>query len=152
MLINGKYFDLSDKKELDENIDYNVEIVLGRFTLKKSMYIQIAKTIEARQILLYGTGNVPLEMIEPPFLKKKNFYVMDEPSIGLHPRDSVKVIDIMKRLRDIGNTVIVVEHDLETMNNADFLVEIGPGIHGGNIIVTGVSGSGKSTLIHDTLL
>jgi len=417
LLINGKYFDLSEKKDLDENIDYNVEIVLGRFTLKKSMYIQIAKTIEAamisldedifvkieiiempkgtaaitkekfykkfscpqhhytlcemqpfhfsfnadgsacntchgigmshvveprflidnpeksvmqgcfrqsvlaksamqsyrgvmhysaaqkygysldtpfnkltkeaREILLFGTKNVPLEMIEPPFLKKKNFmvgrcfpwggvvgdinwiyhhwvhrigdsggepdfikdvmieticpdcggarlkkqrlgvkvggknifelgamqildlvdflsnlkfkgnktevaesivhelvkrlqllldvglyylnlnrrsdtisggemqrikmstqisselmgmlYVMDEPSIGLHPRDSVKVIDIMKRLRDIGNTVIVVEHDLETMNNADFLVEIGPGpgIHGGNIIVTG---------------
>ena len=66
-------------------------------------------------------------------------YIMDEPSIGLHPRDSVKVIDIMKRLRDIGNTVIVVEHDVETMRHADFLVEIGPGpgIHGGNIIATG---------------
>jgi len=422
LLVNGKYFDLSEKKELDENIDYNIEIILGRFTLKKSMYIQIAKTIEAamisldedifikieiievpkgtsasrenfykkfscpdhhytlcemqpfhfsfntdgsacgtchgigmshvveprflidnpeksimqgcfrqsviaksslqsyrgvmhysaaqkygysldtpfnklteeaREILLYGTKGVPLEMIEPPFIKKQNFmvgrcfpwggvigdinwgyhhwvhkigdsggepdfirdvmieticpdcggarlkkqrlgvkvggkniyelgamqildlteflsklkfkgskkevaqsiahelvkrlqllldvglyylnlnrrsdtisggemqrikmstqisselmgmlYVMDEPSIGLHPRDSVKVIDIMKRLRDIGNTVIVVEHDLETMNNADFLVEIGPGpgIHGGNIIVTG----DKKTLI-----
>ncbi len=66
-------------------------------------------------------------------------YVMDEPSIGLHPRDSGKVIGIMKRLRDIGNTVIVVEHDLETMQNADYLVEIGPGpgIHGGNIIAAG---------------
>jgi excinuclease ABC subunit A len=66
-------------------------------------------------------------------------YVMDEPSIGLHPRDSVKVINIMKKLRDIGNTVIVVEHDAETMRNADYLVEIGPGpgIHGGNIIAAG---------------
>ena len=66
-------------------------------------------------------------------------YIMDEPSIGLHPRDSVKVIDIMKKLRDIGNTVIVIEHDLETMKNADFLVEVGPGpgIHGGNILSTG---------------
>lgn len=66
-------------------------------------------------------------------------YIMDEPSIGLHPRDSVKVINIMKKLRDIGNTVIVVEHDLETMDNADYLVEIGPGpgIHGGNIIAAG---------------
>ncbi|MCL2209601.1 MAG: excinuclease ABC subunit UvrA [Treponema sp.] len=417
LLINGEVFDLSEKTEIDENTDYSIEIILGRFTLKKSMYIQIAKTIEAamisldedifikieiiktpsgdssgarekfhqkfscpkhhyilcelqpfhfsfnvdgsacstchgigmshvveprfliddpeksvmqgcfrqsvlpksslqsyrgvmhysaavkygysldtpfnkltdeaRDVLLYGTKGVPLEMIETPFLKKKNFmvgrcfpwggvtgdiywqyhyfvhritdsggepdyikdvmieticpdckgarlkkqrlfvktggktihelgsmqilqladflsklkfkghrkeaaesivhelvkrlqllldvglyylnlnrrsdsisggemqrikmstqisselmgmlYVMDEPSIGLHPRDSVKVIDIMKRLRDIGNTVIVVEHDLETMNNADFLVEIGPGpgIHGGNIIVTG---------------
>lgn len=67
-------------------------------------------------------------------------YVMDEPSIGLHPRDSERVIQIMKRLRDTGNTVIVVEHDLETMQNADYLLEIGPGpgIHGGNIVAKGV--------------
>jgi len=66
-------------------------------------------------------------------------YVMDEPSIGLHPRDSNRVINIMKRLRDIGNTVIVVEHDAETMRNADCLIEIGegPGIHGGNIVAIG---------------
>ena len=66
-------------------------------------------------------------------------YVMDEPSIGLHPRDSIRVIDTMKKLRDIGNTVIVVEHDVETMMNADYMVEVGPGpgIHGGNIIATG---------------
>ncbi|MCL2364166.1 MAG: excinuclease ABC subunit UvrA [Defluviitaleaceae bacterium] len=66
-------------------------------------------------------------------------YIMDEPSIGLHPRDSAKVIDIMKKLRDIGNTVIVIEHDLETMKNADYLVEIGPGpgIHGGTVMASG---------------
>ncbi|MCL2501442.1 MAG: ATP-binding cassette domain-containing protein, partial [Defluviitaleaceae bacterium] len=68
-------------------------------------------------------------------------YIMDEPSIGLHPRDSAKVIDIMKKLRDIGNTVVVIEHDLETMKNADYLIEIGPGpgIHGGNILASGTS-------------
>lgn len=68
-------------------------------------------------------------------------YVMDEPSIGLHPRDSDKVITLMKKLRDQGNTVIVVEHDIETMKQADFLVEIGPGpgIHGGNVIAAGPS-------------
>ena len=66
-------------------------------------------------------------------------YVMDEPSIGLHPRDSGKIIDIMKKLRDIGNTVIVVEHDVETMQAADYLVEVGPsaGIHGGRVIACG---------------
>ncbi len=66
-------------------------------------------------------------------------YVMDEPSIGLHPRDSSKVIDTMKKLRDIGNTVIVVEHDVDTIRNADHIVEIGPGpgIHGGNIVASG---------------
>ena len=66
-------------------------------------------------------------------------YVMDEPSIGLHPRDSHKIIDIMKKLRDIGNTVIVVEHDTDTMHAADYLIEIGPGAgtHGGQIIAAG---------------
>jgi excinuclease ABC, A subunit len=66
-------------------------------------------------------------------------YVMDEPSIGLHPRDSDKVIDTMKKLRDIGNTVIVVEHDMDTIKNADHIIEIGPGpgIHGGNVVACG---------------
>ncbi|MEF2964791.1 excinuclease ABC subunit UvrA [Paenibacillus sp. M1] len=66
-------------------------------------------------------------------------YVMDEPSIGLHPRDSDRVIDTMKKLRDIGNTVIVVEHDLDTIRSADHIIEIGPGpgIHGGTIVASG---------------
>lgn len=66
-------------------------------------------------------------------------YVMDEPSIGLHPRDSGRVIDTMKKLRDIGNTVIVVEHDVDTIRSADHIIEIGPGpgIHGGTIVAEG---------------
>jgi excinuclease ABC subunit A len=66
-------------------------------------------------------------------------YVMDEPSIGLHPRDSMRVIDTMKKLRDIGNTVIVVEHDIDTIKSADHIIEIGPGpgVHGGNIVASG---------------
>ncbi|NLD46618.1 MAG: excinuclease ABC subunit UvrA [Clostridiaceae bacterium] len=66
-------------------------------------------------------------------------YVMDEPSIGLHPRDSGRVIDTMKKLRDIGNTVIVVEHDLETIMSADHVIEVGPGpgVHGGQIVAQG---------------
>lgn len=66
-------------------------------------------------------------------------YIMDEPSIGLHPRDSSKVIDTMRKLCDIGNTIIVVEHDLETILSADHIIEIGPGpgIHGGNIVASG---------------
>ncbi|HEX2946580.1 MAG TPA: excinuclease ABC subunit UvrA [Clostridia bacterium] len=66
-------------------------------------------------------------------------YVMDEPSIGLHPRDSNRVIDTMKKLRDLGNTVIVVEHDIDTIRSADHIVEIGPGpgVHGGNIVASG---------------
>ena len=66
-------------------------------------------------------------------------YIMDEPSIGLHPRDSSKVIDTMKKLRDLGNTVIVVEHDVDTIRSADHIIEIGPGpgVHGGEVVVSG---------------
>ena len=66
-------------------------------------------------------------------------YVLDEPSIGLHPKDNVKMIETLRRLRDLGNTVIVVEHDEETIRSADHIVEIGPGpgIHGGEIVVDG---------------
>ncbi|MBR6874631.1 MAG: excinuclease ABC subunit UvrA, partial [Ruminococcus sp.] len=66
-------------------------------------------------------------------------YILDEPSIGLHQRDNDKLIATLKRLRDLGNTLIVVEHDEDTMYNADFIVDVGPGagIHGGEIVCTG---------------
>ncbi len=66
-------------------------------------------------------------------------YVLDEPSIGLHPKDNVKMIGTLERLRDIGNTVIVVEHDEDTIRAADHIVEMGPGpgVHGGEIVVQG---------------
>lgn len=66
-------------------------------------------------------------------------YILDEPSIGLHQRDNQRLIDTLKRLRDIGNTVIVVEHDDDTIKAADFVVDIGPlaGVHGGEVVATG---------------
>ena len=66
-------------------------------------------------------------------------YILDEPSIGLHQRDNGKLIGTLKKLRDLGNSVIVVEHDEDTMREADFIVDVGPGagIHGGEIVVTG---------------
>jgi excinuclease ABC subunit A len=66
-------------------------------------------------------------------------YVLDEPSIGLHPKDNVKMIATLESLRDIGNTVIVVEHDEETIRAADHVVEMGPGpgVHGGRVVVEG---------------
>jgi len=66
-------------------------------------------------------------------------YVLDEPSIGLHPKDNVKMIATIERLRDIGNTVIVVEHDEDTIRAADHIVEMGPGpgVHGGTVVVQG---------------
>jgi excinuclease ABC subunit A len=66
-------------------------------------------------------------------------YVLDEPSIGLHPKDNVKMIATLESLRDIGNTVIVVEHDEDTIRAADYVVEMGPGpgVHGGEVVVRG---------------
>lgn len=66
-------------------------------------------------------------------------YILDEPSIGLHQRDNSKLITTLKRLRDLGNTVIVVEHDEETMMASDYIVDVGPGagIHGGNVVACG---------------
>ncbi len=66
-------------------------------------------------------------------------YILDEPSIGLHPRDTQKLIGTLKHLRDLGNSVLVVEHDEDTIREADFIVDVGPkaGIHGGRIIATG---------------
>jgi excinuclease ABC subunit A len=66
-------------------------------------------------------------------------YVLDEPSIGLHQRDNARLLKTLKRLRDLGNTVIVVEHDEDAINTADYLVDIGPGagIHGGKVVASG---------------
>src|SRR5690606_27676578 len=66
-------------------------------------------------------------------------YILDEPSIGLHQRDNNKLLDALKGLRDLGNTVIVVEHDDDTIRAADFIVDIGPGAgkHGGQVVAAG---------------
>ena len=68
-------------------------------------------------------------------------YILDEPSIGLHQRDNEKLLNTLRNLRDIGNTLIVVEHDEDTMRAADYIVDVGPGagIHGGNIVCTGTA-------------
>jgi excinuclease ABC subunit A len=65
-------------------------------------------------------------------------YILDEPSIGLHQRDNARLLATLKRLRDLGNTVLVVEHDEETMMEADYIVDMGPGAgeHGGDVIAT----------------
>src|SRR5207244_5172853 len=68
-------------------------------------------------------------------------YILDEPSIGLHQRDNSKLIATLERLRDLGNTVIVVEHDEQTMRAADYLVDLGPGAgeHGGHVVAQGTA-------------
>src|SRR5262249_59347654 len=72
-------------------------------------------------------------------------YILDEPSIGLHQRDNAKLIQTLERLRDLGNTVIVVEHDEGTMRSADHLVDLGPGAgeHGGHVVAEGTPKHGQ---------
>ena len=66
-------------------------------------------------------------------------YILDEPSIGLHQRDNEKLLNSLCGLRDLGNTLIVVEHDEDTMRTADYIVDIGPyaGVHGGEVVACG---------------
>lgn len=69
-------------------------------------------------------------------------YVLDEPSIGLHQRDNDRLLATLQRLRDLGNTVIVVEHDEDAIRMADYVVDMGPGagVHGGRIVAQGTPG------------
>ncbi|MDR2665581.1 MAG: excinuclease ABC subunit UvrA [Oscillospiraceae bacterium] len=73
-------------------------------------------------------------------------YILDEPSIGLHQRDNAKLLTTLKHLRDLGNTLLVVEHDEETMNASDFIVDVGPGagVHGGEIVCAGTADEVKA--------
>ena len=66
-------------------------------------------------------------------------YILDEPSVGLHPRDNRRLLDSLERLRDLGNSVVVVEHDEETIRAADHVIDMGPGagIHGGRVVAEG---------------
>jgi excinuclease ABC subunit A len=68
-----------------------------------------------------------------------SMYILDEPSVGLHPRDTGRLVEVLKKLRDLGNTVIVVEHEEEVIKNADYLIDIGPeaGTHGGHLVFSG---------------
>jgi len=83
-----------------------------------------------------------------------SLYILDEPSIGLHSRDTERLIDVLKRLRDIGNTVVVVEHDEEIMRAADLLIDIGPkaGINGGEIVFQGCIGDKVSSDVRERSL
>ena len=83
-----------------------------------------------------------------------SLYILDEPSIGLHPRDTERLISVLKRLRDIGNTVVVVEHDEEIMKAADLLIDIGPkaGVNGGEIVFHGKIGDEVSADVKERSL
>ena len=115
-------------KEINERLRFLVDVGLDYITMERSSGTLSGG--EAQRIRLatqIGSGLVGV------------LYILDEPSIGLHQRDNVKLIETLKRLKDIGNTLIVVEHDEETILSSDFVVDIGPGAgeHGGKIVAYG---------------
>ena len=115
-------------KEINARLSFLLDVGLDYLSLGRS-----AATLsggEAQRIRLasqIGSGLVGV------------LYVLDEPSIGLHQRDNAKLIETLKRLRDLGNTVLVVEHDEDTIKIADHVVDIGPGAgeHGGDVVYSG---------------
>ncbi|WP_160154529.1 excinuclease ABC subunit UvrA [Microbulbifer sp. ALW1] len=126
----GAQKEIADKilKELRDRFRFLVDVGLNYLTLNRS-----AETLsggEAQRIRLasqIGAGLVGV------------MYILDEPSIGLHQRDNERLLNTLTHLRDIGNTVIVVEHDEDAIRAADFLIDIGPGagVHGGEVVAAG---------------
>ena len=115
-------------KEIKERLSFLVEVGLDYLSMSRSSGTLSGG--EAQRIRLatqIGSGLVGV------------LYILDEPSIGLHQRDNVKLISALKRLKDLGNTLVVVEHDEETILSADYVVDIGPGAgeHGGKVVAQG---------------
>ena len=115
-------------KEINERLTFLLNVGLNYLTLsRESGTLSGGEAQRIRLASQIGSGLTGV------------MYVLDEPSIGLHQRDNKKLITALKKLRDLGNTVIVVEHDTETMENADHIIDIGPeaGVHGGEIVAEG---------------
>jgi len=115
-------------KEVNERLNFLLNVGLDYLSLNRS-----AKSLsggEAQRIRLATQIGSQLTGV---------LYILDEPSIGLHQRDNIRLINSLKKLRDLGNTVIVVEHDKEMIESADYIVDLGPraGVHGGEIVATG---------------
>ncbi|MBQ1507359.1 MAG: excinuclease ABC subunit UvrA, partial [Ruminococcus sp.] len=115
-------------KEISERLNFLKSVGLGYLTLSRSSGTLSGG--ESQRIRLATQIGSSLMGV---------LYILDEPSIGLHQRDNEKLLGTLKRLRDLGNTVIVVEHDEDTMYAADYIVDVGPGagIHGGQIVCAG---------------
>jgi excinuclease ABC subunit A len=115
-------------KEISERLTFLVDVGLGYLTLDRESSTLAGG--EAQRIHLatqIGSGLTGV------------LYVLDEPSIGLHQRDNKRLLDTLIKLRDLGNTLIIVEHDEETIRSADWIVDLGPGagLHGGEVVVSG---------------
>ncbi len=121
---------IADKaiEEIISRLEYIEDVGLGYLTLNRtSNTLSGGESQRINLVTALGSSLVG------------SLYILDEPSIGLHPRDTERLIAVLKRLRDIGNTVVVVEHDEEIMRAADLLIDIGPkaGVNGGEIVFSG---------------
>jgi len=117
-------------KEIKARLNFLVKVGLDYLTLSRSAgSLSGGEAQRIRLATQIGSGLVGVA------------YILDEPSIGLHQRDNDKLLDALKRLKDLGNTLIVVEHDEDTMKTADFIVDIGPGAgsHGGEVVAVGTA-------------
>lgn len=115
-------------EEILDRLDYINDVGLGYLTLdRRSNSLSGGESQRINLVAALGSSLVG------------SLYILDEPSIGLHPRDTDRLISVLKRLRDIGNTVVVVEHDENIMKAADLLIDIGPkaGVNGGEIVFEG---------------
>ena len=115
-------------KELNNRLNFLIDVGLDYLTLSRSAgSLSGGEAQRIRLATQIGSGLTGV------------LYILDEPSIGLHQKDNQKLLNSLKKMRDLGNTLIVVEHDEETMKQADYIVDIGPkaGIHGGEIIFAG---------------
>lgn len=115
-------------KEIKARLKFLIDVGLDYLTLMRSSgSLSGGEAQRIRLATQIGSGLVGVT------------YILDEPSIGLHPRDTEKLIKTLEHLRDLGNTVLVVEHDEETMRRADYLIDIGPGagVHGGRVVAAG---------------
>ena len=115
-------------KELNSRLQFLIDVGLDYLTLSRaSGTLSGGEAQRIRLATQIGSGLTGV------------LYILDEPSIGLHQRDNEKLLSSLKKMRDLGNTLIVVEHDEDTMRESDFIVDIGPGpgVHGGNVVFAG---------------
>ena len=115
-------------REIRARLNFLIDVGLGYLTLSRgAASLSGGEAQRIRLATQIGSGLTGV------------LYILDEPSIGLHQRDNARLIATLEKLRDLGNTLIVVEHDEETMRAADFIVDVGPaaGVHGGEIVATG---------------
>ncbi len=153
--IGGKAITELVNLPIDELLAFFKQLELSDYdqTIAKRLVLEITNRLEF--MLRVGLGYLNLERLSSTLSGGEtqrinltrtlgsnltsSMYILDEPSVGLHPRDTNRLVEVLKSLRDLGNTVIVVEHEEDVIKNADYLVDMGPeaGIHGGEVVFAG---------------